>query len=48
MTQILTKTYLLLFGQFTLFLVLELCMQIHSVVFALSRQMNKQKVCENI
>jgi len=22
-------------------------MQIHSVVFALSRQMNKQKVCEN-
>jgi len=23
-------------------------MQIHSVVFALSRQINKQKVCENI
>jgi len=22
-------------------------MQIHSVVFALSRQINKQKVCEN-
>jgi len=48
MTQIPTKTYLLLFGQFTMFLVLELFMQIHSVVFALSRQMNKQKVCENI
>jgi len=25
----------------------EICMQIHSVVFALSRQINKQKVCEN-
>jgi len=26
---------------------LEICMQIHSVVFALRRQINKQKVCEN-
>jgi len=26
---------------------LEICMRIHSVVFALSRQINKQKVCEN-
>jgi len=26
---------------------LEICMQIHSVVFALSRQINKQKVCTN-
>jgi len=26
---------------------LEICMQIHSVVFALSREINKQKVCEN-
>jgi len=26
---------------------LEICMQIYSVVFALSRQINKQKVCEN-
>jgi len=26
---------------------LEICMQIHSVVFSLSQQMNKQKVCEN-
>jgi len=26
---------------------LEICMQIHSVVFAFSRQINKQKVCEN-
>jgi len=25
----------------------EICMQIFSVVFALSRQINKQKVCEN-
>jgi len=35
----------LLFGPFTMFL--EICMLIHSVVFALSRQINKQKVCEN-
>jgi len=26
---------------------LEIRMQIHSVVFTLSRQINKQKVCEN-
>jgi len=26
---------------------LEICMQIFSVVFALSRQIDKQKVCEN-
>jgi len=26
---------------------LEICMQIHSLVSALSRQINKQKVCEN-
>jgi len=25
----------------------EICMQIYSVVFALGRQINKQKVCEN-
>jgi len=28
-------------------MLLEICMQIYSVVFALSRQINKQKVCEN-
>jgi len=28
-------------------MLLEICMQIHSVVFAVSRQINKQKVCEN-
>jgi len=33
------------FGTFTV--CLEICMQIHSVVFALSRQVNKQKVREN-
>jgi len=44
-TQIPTKTYLIVFGPFTM--LLEICMQIHSLVFALSRQMNKQKVCEN-
>jgi len=26
---------------------LEICTQVHSVVLALSRQINKQKVCEN-
>jgi len=26
---------------------LEICMKIHSMVFALSQQINKQKVCEN-
>ena len=41
-TQIPTETYC---GPFTMFL--EICMQIHSVVFALSQQINKQKVCEN-
>ena len=45
MTQIPIKTKLLLFGPFTM--LLEICMQIHSVVFALSRQITKQKVCEN-
>jgi len=28
-------------------MLLEICMQIHSVVFALRRQINKQEVCEN-
>jgi len=28
-------------------MLLEICMQIYSVLFALSRQINKQKVCEN-
>jgi len=45
MTQIPTKSQLILFGPFTMFL--EICMQIHSVVFALSRQINKQKACKN-
>jgi len=36
---------LLLFGPVAMFL--EICMQTHSVVFALSRQINKQKVFEN-
>jgi len=44
-TLIPTKAYLLLFGPFIMFL--EICMQISSAVFALSRQINKQKVCEN-
>jgi len=26
---------------------LEICIQIYSVVFAISRQITKQKVCEN-
>jgi len=26
---------------------LEICMQIHSVAFALCRQINKQNICEN-
>jgi len=26
---------------------LEICMQIYAMVFAISRQINKQKVCEN-
>jgi len=29
-------------------MLLDICMQIHSVVFALSRQINKQQVYENI
>jgi len=29
-------------------MLLEICMQIYSVIFALSRQINKQKVCENM
>jgi len=40
-----TNTKLILFGPFTMFL--EFCMQFHCVVFALSRQINKQKVREN-
>jgi len=36
---------LITFGPFTMFL--EISMQIHYVVFALSRQINKAKVCEN-
>jgi len=44
-TTIQIPTKLLHFVPFTMFL--ELCMQIHSVVFALSRQINKQKVCQN-
>jgi len=45
-TQIPTKTYLLLFGPFTMFF--EICMQIHSVVFALRRQIKKQKYAKTI
>jgi len=45
MTQIATKTELLLFGPLTMFL--EICMQIYSVVLALRRQINNQNVCEN-
>jgi len=44
-TQIPTKTELLLFGPFTIFL--KNFIQIHAVVFALKRQINKQTVCEN-
>jgi len=44
-TQIPTETLFLHSGPFTMFL--EIFMQINSVVFALSRQINKQKVCEN-
>jgi len=28
-------------------MLLEICIQIHSVVFALHQQINKRKVCEN-
>jgi len=45
-TQIPNKTYLQLFGPFTM--LFELCMQIHSVVFALSRQIIKQKYAKII
>jgi len=44
--QIPTKTYLLLFDLFTMFL--ETCMPIHSVVFALSRQINKQQCAKTV
>jgi len=27
---------------------LEICMQVYSIVFVLSRQINKQKVCEDL
>jgi len=36
---------LLLLGPFTIFL--EICMQIYSVLIALSRKINKQKACKN-
>jgi len=45
MTQIPSKTYLLQFDLFIMFL--EVYMQIYAVVFALRRQINKQKVCQN-
>jgi len=35
----------MLFGPFAMFL--EICKQNYFVVFALSRQINKQKVCES-
>ena len=44
-TQILNKTQILPFDSFTMYL--EICMQIYSVVSALSWQINKQKVFEN-
>ena len=46
MTQILTKTQLLLFSPFAMFL--EICKQIYSVVFALRRQINKQKYVKKV
>jgi len=46
MTQIPIKTALLLFGPFTV--LLKICMHIHSVVFALSRQINNQKYAKAI
>jgi len=45
-TQIFTKNLIITFDPFTMFL--EICMQIHSVVFALSRSINKLKVCKTI
>ena len=44
--QIPTKTQLLLFGPFAMFR--EICVLIHSVVFALSRQINKQEYAKTI
>jgi len=40
-----TKILLLHFGPFTMYL--EICMQIHYVVFALRQKINKQRVCED-
>jgi len=39
------KKLIITFWPITTFL--EICKQIYFVVFALSRQINKQKVCEN-
>jgi len=39
------QNLIITFGPFTM--LVEIRMQIHSVVFAISRQINKQKVCEN-
>jgi len=39
------QNIIITFGPFTMFL--EICMQVYSVVFALSRQINKQTVCKN-
>jgi len=44
-TQISTKPNYYFFSPFAM--LIEICMQIYSVVFALSRQINKQKVCGN-
>jgi len=38
------QNLIITFWPITVFL--EICMQIHSVIFALSRQINKQEVCE--
>jgi len=39
------QNLIITFDPFTMFL--EVCMQIHSVVFALSRQINKQNIFEH-
>jgi len=39
------KFYCITIDPFTMFL--EICMQIYCVAFALSRQIKKQKVCED-
>jgi len=39
------QNLIITFGSFTMFF--ELCMQIYFVVFALSQQINKQKLCKN-